>query len=558
MMVFDAVMAVGRQTPVGKPVQLSWIVRITASGNLVSVEKQVKKKICILQWDRTGTTLSPNSGPVETATYAIGLPHPERGAPWAMARHESYREMLEKLSTLSSNVIKAGASTISSFLSSESAVEVRKRLVDGKAKSNDWVQFLVDDAPDWTLHPDLVQFHQERIDSEKQYVDGKPVLGTCSLCGRSDRPMTRLFGSTKGGTSISFNSESLESYGRTQGFVAPTCLECSGNWQRGLTQILDKDGKSLHAASGVRMCFWSDDPSLPRPWGLWDSQWPLREKGKASPLIPSSPSCLLESGGTGHLLILEKNMGRWALRRYVATDMVSIVRRVSWWRECFGKRWIGQVCEALCGRPRSKGDQDSSFDWMSMSIYLHLIGGDPIPPTIFKAVEASLIDSNLNHHENYLHTWKAFLRYVRGENDMQVKEMGEGLEGPARGMWLLGRALRRAEVCQKRRSRGIQRSLSTKIHYFSAYPEDCVSEIIRQTTVRRADGKVFRDPQASDLLREAKTFAIPELPDAEMRSVFFCGFLDQIKEDRRRYAEWKAEQESKKTEQEQEVSRGRN
>jgi hypothetical protein len=541
MMVFDAVMEVGRETPIGKPIHLSWVIQISKEGRLLSVDKQTKKKISILQWDRTGTALSPNSGPVETATYAIGLPHPERGGPWAMSRHRSYVQMLEKLSTHSNPDIRCAASSVCSFLSSDGAIEARRILFEeGRAKSNDWVQIWVSGAPDWTLHPDLVAFHQERIDAEKQYVDGKPVLGTCSLCGRPDRTMTRLFGSTKGGASISFNAESTEAYGRTQGFVAPTCLECSGNWQRGLTALMDRDSKSLHPASGVKMCFWAADRSLPHPWDLWDSQWPLPKK--ETDAMP--PSVLLETGGVGHFMVLEKNMGRWAMRRYVETDTVMIVRRLAWWRECFGKRWIGQICEALCGRPRSKGGVDSSFDWISMTIYLHLIGAEPVPPTVIKTVESALMDSNRGAHEKYLHTWRAFLRYVQGEGDVQIREMGEGLEGPARGMWLLGRALRRAEVCQKRRSRGIQRSLSTKIHHFSAYPEDCTSEIVRQTTVRKDGGKVFRDPQAMDLLREAKTFQIPDVPDAELRSAFFCGFLDQIKEDRRRYAAWKAEQDA--------------
>lgn len=527
MMVFNQLISVGSGNPPVKPVQLSWILTIDGDGNLLDVEKAPKNvRTANFQWDR-GRKVEAGTGPVETLSFMLGFKNEGEVDNSTASAYITALDGISKFDPLRFSKYVSAFKTFAGKSGRETVIERLRQL--GSPKQLDWCMFRVLGEPDWNAHPDLIRYHESRL-AASQAAKGD-VFGDCPFCGSKNVLMTRLYAKSGPAALISFNQPSTEAYGKTQGFVAPSCIPCSSAMTRGLTELLQNHGMGW-ASEGPKMLWWNQ----PKPetsdntsniWSVWRKLWSASDEPATA-----VPDDLRSFGRTPAVfLVLEQNMARWAIRAYEPyVDMNAVADRVSRWIQVFGDRWVGLIVNEMMNRQRANSaSPDSGWDRAYMSVMSHLIGGHPLP----KGYALDLEMKRLTRSEDKLRVdiIEKYLAYTRGDA-VRIEKGGGNLTGTELGHYLLGRAFRRAAENHNRTRSGNKDKLFKMVCDYALKPATVSAPFI-QTHLK--DTKYGADPTGFKFYREALACGVSDTtPNFKESAAFMAGYRDQSEEDKAR------------------------
>lgn len=539
MILFDRLIHTGRVAADDrqvKPVVVFAYITVDAAGRFLEFRLgDPKVKVPIFQTDR-GSTILACIGPTDTATYVLGISDKSKVELKLAARAATLRAAAETAPPEMARALEAIARFSLSPTERAAAIAAMGRKTPGPADyvSVQMVGFDLDPADRF-----LWRVHQRRSEENQGVGSGDGVIGDCPFCGAEDVPMTRLYGKVGGAFLIAFNEPSFEAYGRTQGYVAPSCLDCSSALGRGASWAVGNAAYRPAPMSNVTMVWWTPErAATDQPWAHWNKQWP--KEGQP----PSTEEALGHLPESTDLLVIEKNMGRWAVRRHGIVNRDEMLARVARWREVFGRRWMGRVVDAVFG-PRT-ATQAQSWDLVYVAFIYHLLLGEPIPPVylrdaarrVLAGVNPDLLTEAQREQERVLETLRLLCRYAEYDG-MQIPKNGEGLTGTVRAHYLLGRAYRRAAAIQQRQSRP-QIGLDAKVSMAANQLVVQVEPTIQRHIVRPMNGTMISDPLALSLLRDAALAGWTDrAPSPIERTAFLAGYQDQRRADDAAAEEWR-------------------
>lgn len=275
MILFDRLIHTGRVAADDrqvKPVVVFAYITVDAAGRFLEFRLgDPKVKVPIFQTDR-GSTILACIGPTDTATYVLGISDKSKVELKLAARAATLRAAAETAPPEMARALEAIARFSLSPTERAAAIAAMGRKTPGPADyvSVQMVGFDLDPADRF-----LWRVHQRRSEENQGVGSGDGVIGDCPFCGAEDVPMTRLYGKVGGAFLIAFNEPSFEAYGRTQGYVAPSCLDCSSALGRGASWAVGNAAYRPAPMSNVTMVWWTPErAATDQPWAHWNKQWP--------------------------------------------------------------------------------------------------------------------------------------------------------------------------------------------------------------------------------------------------------------------------------------------
>lgn len=523
--------------------KVDWIVTISRSGEFQGIQRGVAKVDCY-RWPARGSKLRTAPGPIETATFTLGVATtPERGR----EARAAYAQTLETLARAGEPWLADPIRSVRAFVSSDKEVsKAVSAVTGGPIERGQWVWLQVEGGPDWRLDPAVAALHGRNL---QEYAGGgeNGVQGTCPFCERVGVTLAKTYPPVHGDLRlVSFNAASFEAYGKEQGYNAPSCVPCAKAMSDGLGRLYrDRAArKSMGRDSAISRLLWgAEGQGL---WSAWDSLWRSTVDGVSIPgattaqFGPELSFCLVEQNGKARL----------ALRRYAVVQSADVLGRVHQWKAAFGDGWIGHVAATVVGRPR-RSTLDVQFDRVLEQLYLHLIAGEELPAALAHRVRARLLLSNqqlagIAHDQQWTQAQGSRKRLAQistylGKNVTPIEE--STLVGEELGSYLLGRAYARAAVCQRRRSPQIRRGLSETVYDAAKANPERIAVTVRRAIEqgRQVEGRWLPDPTGLRYHTEATRApaALALRATTRLTLCFLRGYDDQRGADRAAWEAWK-------------------
>lgn len=398
----------------------------------------------------------------------------------------------------------------------------------------------VEGHPNWLVSPEVAAVHRARLDGSNAVVKKKSSLDgwMCSLCYQR-LPLARLFPeSSRLGVLCSFNEAAWNGYGLSQGYNAPTCVECAENIALGLDNIAADKGLTHRLSKEGYLLWWPKNPSDPAPW-------PLLKAAMDPAATEAEREAALVQITDGHFASVEKFMKRLALRRYVTIEAETLRKNV--------RRWNKHCTPAL------KSEKDAEPVWlMAMAVtpnthkdspkieqsievlYLSLIGDELPPPRALAPVQLAM--KLTGHDFNFVNRRRAaFLAFAGESFGIEEEHMSDAPQadteplavearytGTLLAMFNAGRLFARLDLLQRIKSKP-QRSLEfTHTRDMLKAPETTINAIYRKYgTSRSRNGKEYTDPQVVTFMQRIDDAGLPSKPDMEEQNAFLHGFRAQ-------------------------------
>ena len=182
--------------------------------------------------------------------------------------------------------------------------------------------FEIEGMPDWHLDPKLVKLHQQRLG--KHNSKGEPDQeARCSLCDEIG-PIARTWPKSKVGALVSFNDLSLCAHGKTQSYVAQTCVDCAEAVTLGIETVATVASRYC----GASIILWWRDGA--EPGGLWPLFNVVMDPCEPEATRRAAISQIAAAGETT-LVCMQKNMARIAVKRAYRVNGADVAHRLESW-----------------------------------------------------------------------------------------------------------------------------------------------------------------------------------------------------------------------------------
>jgi len=422
-----------------EPTDVEVTIRLSAGGIPISMQRHPEPtREVVPELPRSGGEAPANIQ--DNAGYVLGA--------WKKGSvlHERYRTLLAQIPHPAAKIIgqfldRDLSTVVQTLVLPEppppQAGEKKKKRKKGdpiSVKPEDRVIIEVEGYEKWWLTPEVLAFHHQRL--AEKYSEPTPSGEVCSICATeqtTEVPFARLFPPSthlKAGL-ISFSSPYWCAYGRKEGANTPTCLNCAVNIKQGLDAILSSRGTcQFYGPSDAKtehyMLWWSSDPDAAQPWDLLEALYPRAEVGEdGKKKQPEAPDIerILAQFTDGYFALLERDMGRIALRRFQTVSAAPLRQRIRAWVEtCRISPW--RMVQAVGHSPYEDDPADiPAYD----EVYLALIMGDILSPCrLFDwsdNIALTLTPTNITSRRVDFLTWMSRFHPTNKEINMAKKKL---------------------------------------------------------------------------------------------------------------------------------------